>query len=40
MKPYVVRDDVEQWLPLIDWLEKPAVKRDPTGTVAVLSAIA
>ena len=24
MKSYVVREDVEQWAPLIEWLEKPA----------------
>jgi chromosome partitioning protein len=23
MKSYVVREDVEQWAPLIEWLEKP-----------------
>jgi chromosome partitioning protein len=25
MKSYIAREDVEQWVPLIDWLEKPAV---------------
>ena len=25
MKSYIAREDVEQWAPLIDWLEKPAV---------------
>jgi len=24
MKSYITREDVEQWVPLIDWLEKPA----------------
>jgi chromosome partitioning protein len=24
MKSYIAREDVEQWVPLIDWLEKPA----------------
>src|SRR5689334_10431824 len=24
MKSYIAREDVEQWAPLIDWLEKPA----------------
>jgi chromosome partitioning protein len=27
MKSYVAREDVEQWIPLIDWLEKPAATR-------------
>ena len=25
MKSYIAREDVEQWVPLIDWLAKPAV---------------
>jgi chromosome partitioning protein len=25
MKSYIAREDIEQWVPLIDWLEKPAV---------------
>jgi chromosome partitioning protein len=33
MKPYVVREDVEQWLPLIEWLEKPAPGRATAGPV-------
>jgi chromosome partitioning protein len=24
MKSYIAREDVEQWAPLVDWLEKPA----------------
>jgi hypothetical protein len=23
MKSYIAREDVEQWAPLVDWLEKP-----------------
>jgi hypothetical protein len=40
MKSYVVREDVEQWLPLIEWLEKPAPRRDAAGTDASVVAIA
>ena len=31
MKPYVVGEDVEQWLPLIEWLEKPTAPRTRDG---------
>jgi chromosome partitioning protein len=34
MKPYVVREDVEQWLPLIEWLEKPVPGRDTAAAAA------
>ena len=35
MKSYIAREDVEQWVPLIDWLEKPAVNAPaPTPTPA------
>jgi chromosome partitioning protein len=27
MKSYVAREDVEQWVPLLEWLEMPAVNR-------------
>jgi chromosome partitioning protein len=40
MKPYMVREDVEQWLPLIEWLDKPAPRRDPAGPDAPVVAIA
>ncbi|HEU4625977.1 MAG TPA: ParA family protein [Steroidobacteraceae bacterium] len=33
MKSYIAREDVEQWVPLIDWLEKPAANA-PTPTSA------
>lgn len=32
MKSYIAREDVEQWAPLVDWLEKPAV--NPPAPVA------
>ncbi len=35
MKSYIAREDVEQWVPLIDWLEKPAANAPaPTPTPA------
>jgi chromosome partitioning protein len=30
MKTYVAREDVEQWEPLINWLEKPGANEAPT----------
>src|SRR5262249_9847174 len=29
MKSYVAREDVEQWEPLIQWLDRPALSREP-----------
>jgi chromosome partitioning protein len=29
MKSYIAREDVEQWVPLIDWLSKPARPAEP-----------
>ena len=29
MKSYVAQDDVEQWAPLIEWLEKPSGSQEP-----------
>jgi chromosome partitioning protein len=29
MKSYLVREDVEQWEPLVQWLDRPAVAREP-----------
>ena len=40
MKSYVVREDVEQWLPLIEWLEKSAPPRDAKAPDASVGAIA
>jgi chromosome partitioning protein len=31
MKSYVVREDVEQWLPLVQWLERPRGQQGPPG---------
>jgi chromosome partitioning protein len=30
MKPYQVRDDLEQWLPLLAWIAEPSTLRAPT----------
>jgi len=38
MKSYIAREDVEQWAPLIDWLEKPAENAPaPTPASPVLA---
>jgi chromosome partitioning protein len=29
MKSYIVREDVEQWEPLIQWLDRPGIPREP-----------
>ena len=35
MKSYVARDDIEQWLPLLDWLTRPrAAAMTPPGSAA------
>jgi chromosome partitioning protein len=39
MKSYIAREDVEQWVPLIDWLEKPALNAPaPTPSPAMANA--
>jgi len=41
MKSYVAREDVEQWEPLVQWLDKPIAKREPVlgpQTPAIVSA--
>jgi len=32
MKSYVAHDDVEQWRPLVDWLERPREPQSPPGS--------
>jgi len=32
MKSYVVREDIEQWQPLIEWLEKPSQPPQALGS--------
>jgi chromosome partitioning protein len=34
MKSYIAREDVEHWVPLIEWLEKPRTREMDAGTVA------
>jgi len=35
MKSYVARDDVEQWLPLVEWLTRPRARQaSPPGTAS------
>jgi chromosome partitioning protein len=31
MKSYVAHDDIEQWRPLVDWLERPRGPQAPPG---------
>src|SRR6185295_14670556 len=41
MKSYIAREDVEQWNPLIEWLEKPSVvQAAPVPPAAPVSASA
>jgi chromosome partitioning protein len=40
MKSYVAAADVEQWEPLIEWLDKPSVARAPTAQSPPTPAIA
>ena len=40
MKSYIVREDVEEWKPLIDWLEKPAAPAAPVGSASPAVAAA
>jgi chromosome partitioning protein len=32
MKSYIAREDVEQWVPLVDWLAKPSSPAEPAAT--------
>jgi hypothetical protein len=34
MKTYVAREDVEQWEPLINWLEKPGANEPAPASTA------
>ena len=34
MKSYVAQDDVEQWVPLVDWLAGPGESRHPRRALA------
>jgi chromosome partitioning protein len=38
MKPYLVREDLDQWLPLIGWLSQRTPLEIPPGTPAMTSA--
>jgi chromosome partitioning protein len=41
MKSYVAQEDVEQWVPLVQWLERPAGSQEPAHpppTPAIVSA--
>ena len=38
MKTYVAREDVEQWEPLINWLEKPGANEAPSPAPVTVSA--
>jgi hypothetical protein len=39
MKSYIAREDVEQWEPLIQWLEKPVAARESVQpTPAIVTA--
>jgi chromosome partitioning protein len=41
MKSYIAREDVEQWEPLVQWLEKSTVKQEPAHeppTPAIVTA--
>jgi chromosome partitioning protein len=40
MKSYIAREDVEHWVPLTEWLEKPKTREVEPGTIgpAVASA--
>ena len=40
MKSFIVREDVEEWKPLIDWLEKPAAPGAPVGSASPAVAAA
>ena len=38
MKPYLVREDLDQWLPLLGWLSQRTPLEIPPGTPAMTSA--
>lgn len=38
MKPYLVREDLDQWMPLIGWLSQRTPLEIPPGTPAITSA--
>ena len=38
MKSYIAREDVEQWVPLIEWLAKPASPAEPAAPEPAQSA--
>jgi chromosome partitioning protein len=38
MKSYIVREDVEGWKPLIEWLEKPVAPRTPLASAPPAAA--
>ena len=40
MKPYLVREDLEQWLPLIGWLAQRKPLNIAPGTPAITSVLA
>jgi chromosome partitioning protein len=40
MKSYIAREDVEDWVPLIEWLEKPKTRNVDPGTTAPVVALA
>ena len=40
MKSYIAREDVENWVPLIEWREKPKTRSEEPRTIAPAAAIA
>jgi chromosome partitioning protein len=40
MKSYIAREDVEHWVPLVEWLEKPKARIEDTGSIAPAAAAA
>ncbi len=40
MKSYLVREDIEQWEPLVEWLNQPAAAREPCADTAAVVASA
>jgi chromosome partitioning protein len=40
MKPYLVREDLEQWNPLVDWLESRTPRAEPVTMPSVPEAVA
>jgi hypothetical protein len=39
MKSYIAREDVEHWVPLVEWLEKPKARIEDTGSIAPAAAV-